>query len=76
MKNEIKINVSGENRHQCETRMEGQWIVFTCPVCDDYERRIHSVTKETRVKRNPDNPYNHGGSFIRPGFDAVDSCPN
>jgi hypothetical protein len=56
--------------------MEGQWIVFTCPVCDDYERRIHSVTKETRVKRNPDNPYNHGGSFIRPGFDAVDSCPN
>jgi hypothetical protein len=41
---------SGLEHHECESSIEGDWIVFRCPLCKDYERRIHQVTSEMKVK--------------------------
>jgi hypothetical protein len=47
--------------HECESAQEGEWIVYRCPICKDYERRINWRTKEMKVK-NSNNGYLHSGS--------------
>jgi hypothetical protein len=37
--------------HQCIGHQEGDWIIFHCPVCRQYERRVNRVTKEVRVRK-------------------------
>ena len=70
------FNNSGESRHKCYSEKEGDWIVFKCPVCSDYERRIHSKTGEMKSKYNSDNRYRHSGTFVPIGLDADMYLPN
>lgn len=37
-------------KHKCESYRDGDRIVFTCPLCPDYERSINYRTNETTVK--------------------------
>ncbi len=37
------------DEHQCIGHREGDWIIFTCPVCRNYQRNINFVTKEVVV---------------------------
>ena len=69
-------NTSSENRHNCKSHKEGNWAVFTCPLCPGYERRLNLLTGE--VKTNPgDNPeILHSGTFVPVGLDSVQSLPN
>jgi hypothetical protein len=53
----------GYNNHECDAVTEGDWVVFRCPMCQDYERRINVVTGETRVK-NPSSSVSHSGRHL------------
>ncbi|MBI5917254.1 MAG: hypothetical protein HY842_17935 [Bacteroidetes bacterium] len=58
-----------ENRHQCIGHREGDWIIFVCPICKDYERRINCKTKEMMVKRGMSNA-THVGSHAPVALNA------
>jgi len=57
---DIKFN-SG-SKHKCDVKLEGDWLVFTCDKCPEFERRINKVTNEMRSKYNPENPNRHNGN--------------
>jgi hypothetical protein len=72
MENSFDINFSGNpSTHQCEQRIEGDWVIFTCPICKDYERRINLKSKEMQVYGSEGNPHLHRGTFIKPGFENL-----
>lgn len=51
--------------HECEAHRDGDWIVFRCPDCSDYERRFNWRTGQMKVKNT--NPYiNHRGEHVPP----------
>lgn len=50
----------GSNHHECDSVMEGDWVIFRCPICEDYERRINLVTGENQVK-NISSIVSHSG---------------
>lgn len=47
--------------HQCLSHREGDWIIFHCPLCKDYERRVNWKTREVKVRRGSSNAV-HAGS--------------
>ncbi|RMH75836.1 MAG: hypothetical protein D6681_21995 [Calditrichaeota bacterium] len=53
----------GADFHECDAHREGDWIVFRCPQCPDYERRLNWRTGEMEVKNNPPD-INHTGSYF------------
>jgi hypothetical protein len=70
IKMKISFNINdGELRHNCKGHREGDEIVFTCPVCTDYERRIniHTGKMKTRATENPE--ILHIGTFQPAGWD-------
>lgn len=36
--------------HTCKATREGDWAVFVCDLCPDYERRMNTRTGEMTVK--------------------------
>jgi hypothetical protein len=71
----VNNNHDGES-HECTSSIEGEWIVFRCPVCEDFERRIHLRTKKMKSKISPYNPYQHHGLYLRPGLNPDLYHPN
>ncbi|RMF58040.1 MAG: hypothetical protein D6748_09825 [Calditrichaeota bacterium] len=64
----IDFNAPDETiTHECESHREGDWIVFHCPECPDYERRINWRTGEMIVK-NSDPFIRHQGHHIPEEF--------
>lgn len=41
---------SGEEHHECTSTRDGEWIVFRCRRCPDYERRINWRTGASHVQ--------------------------
>jgi len=72
----IRFGNNSETDHQCTPTIEGDWVVFRCPQCPDYERRINSKTGEMKNKGTAGNPNKHHGFHIKPGFDTELYCPN
>ena len=63
---EINFNAGTDpDAHQCESYREGDWIIFRCPQCEEYERRINWRTGEMSVA-NSESGINHQG-FTTPG---------
>lgn len=57
----IHINATNNSvRHECTAHQEGDWIIYRCPECLSYERRINWQTGEMRVKGN--NRFLHTGN--------------
>lgn len=54
-------NSNDTEQHECESYRDGEWIVFFCPLCRDYERRINQRTGKMEVK-NSKEEINHFGS--------------
>ena len=71
----IKFNVE-DRGHKCFGEREGNWVIFRCPVCDDFERRIHLKTGEVKLQIDPTNLHPHNGFFIPVGLDADLYNPN
>lgn len=48
--------------HQCDSYRKGDWIVFKCPQCHDYERKVNWKTGEVRVKNSTE--VLHSGKYL------------
>lgn len=48
-------------KHQCEGRREGDWVIYTCCECD-YQLRNNLVTGETRTS-NAKPDVSHSGWY-------------
>lgn len=59
----FRIN-DAPQRHQCVVRRDGDWIIFTCPQCEGYERRLHLFDGKTTVQEGEDPFALHEGVFI------------
>lgn len=62
-----QINV--ENPHHCTSYVNGNLIVYKCPICPDYERTIDMVTGMTTSKKNQENNHLHVG--VNAGIESV-----
>ena|GEM_PF-4036484 len=40
-----------QEEHHCIGHREGDWVIFICPVCKDYQRHVNTVTKEVKVRK-------------------------
>jgi hypothetical protein len=63
---ESKIIKFDENelKHTCVVTHEGEWAIFKCPICDDYERRINLKTGEMKSKIGIENTVLHNGMLM------------
>ena len=49
--------------HECDAFRSSDWIIFRCPKCPDFERRINWRNGKMKVKN--DNPQiNHRGQYF------------
>ena len=58
--------------HKCESIRDGDWIIFTCPKCPGYERRLNWRTKEMKIKNG--NSFSHSGDYFP--FEFKDAFTN
>jgi hypothetical protein len=58
---EIKFN---SDAHECELEIKGNWIVFTCPLCPNYRRKMHMKTGEIVNENTGKVEANHSGVYI------------
>lgn len=73
--NELNFNDPSVISHQCEHRREGDWVIFTCPYCEDYERKINTKTGEMKAKKTwTDIP--HQGLAVPDGLQPEKYNPN
>jgi hypothetical protein len=56
----MQIEFPIENSHSCTSHIEGDWIIWRCPICIDYERRLNVVTGKMTVKGKTE--FSHQGS--------------
>jgi hypothetical protein len=64
MKDKILKFDENELKHTCEVTQEGEWAIFKCPICDDYERRIHLITGEMKSNIGINNTILHNGMMM------------
>ncbi len=57
-----------ELRHTCITSREGEWVIFKCPICKDYERRMNLRTGEMKSKIGMTNTILHSGMMMPVGL--------
>ena len=53
---------SGNEKHYCDSIRDGDWIIYRCIKCPDYERKINRRTKEMKVKGSVQNIFHSGYS--------------
>jgi hypothetical protein len=70
MKLTFNLN-DGEIRHTCKSHQEGDWIVFTCPQCEGYERRININTGKMETRALENNDILHIGNFQPAGSELL-----
>lgn len=56
---ESPASVHTEN-HSCESHLRGDWIIWTCPECEGYERRLNWRTGEMKAKKAPTQAHHYG----------------
>ncbi len=61
-----------ENKHQCESRLEGDEVIMTCPLCKGYERRFNLTTNKFTVKNKVEG-IKHIGMMISPSVLPIGS---
>jgi len=76
MKIELNNSSKDDAVHQCNSKREGDWLIFTCPACPTYERRLNVQTQEMRIKEGKDPFLRHTGSFVPVGLEGNYSTLN
>lgn len=76
MKNTIVVNTGNPIDHQCHAAQVGDEVIFTCPLCPDYEHRVNLKTGKMESFGTADNPFTHNGSHIKAGLDDVQCSMN
>ena len=69
-------NSTDTDRHQCESYRDGDWIIFTCPKCLNYERRLNWRTGEMMVKDGEDPYILHAGEYFPTEYQHAMVCVN
>lgn len=64
---------SHETTHICEAKIEGKWIVFTCPQCLDYRRKINQETGEMITDSMGNPEVLHQGFYVQPRLQNFDA---
>jgi hypothetical protein len=49
--------------HECEAYRDGNWIIFRCPHCYDYERRLNWRTGEMNSRHSRAEVHHTGKYF-------------
>ncbi len=62
--------------HGCESYRDGDWIVFLCPQCEGYERRLNWRTGEMRVRDNSEANIRHSGEYFPQELGYAFMSPN
>ncbi len=58
----IKVDIMVANRnkrvfhHECKQRLDGDWVIFYCTTCKNYEKRLNQKTGEV-VTRHADSKH-------------------
>ncbi|MCA0235495.1 MAG: hypothetical protein LCH81_03855 [Bacteroidetes bacterium] len=60
-----------QSQHYCTSHREGEWIVWRCPHCSDYERRMNWQTGEMRIKRGASTAQHIGASTKAQNMEAL-----
>jgi len=55
---QIEFNIS--DSHICTSHIDGDWIIWRCPICLGYERKLNVKTFEMLVKGKTE--FTHQGS--------------
>lgn len=62
--------------HACTSRRAGDWIIFKCPLCPEYENRFNFQTGE-RISHPIDDPtIFHQGTHVPVGLENAEFNPN
>jgi hypothetical protein len=70
----INFNPSKDSiHHKCESIRRGDWIIFRCPRCKDYERRINWRTGEMKSKGAKAEIHHTGNYFPHEFRDAFEN---
>jgi len=60
-----------EETHHCTSHREGDWIVWRCPQCDRYERRLNARTGEMKTQRGGSEARHTGMSTSVQNMEAL-----
>jgi hypothetical protein len=63
------------SHHECDSVIKGEWVIFRCPICKNYERRINMLTGETKVK-NLSSIVRHSGRHMPAQFATLSPIQN
>lgn len=67
----IEFDHSKGNKHECASKKIGDWIIYTCPHCPDYQRKQNIKTDEMKVRCDKNNHNLHSGSYVKPGLEGL-----
>lgn len=74
MEFDFGLPVDGEE-HKTESYREGEWIIFRCPICTDYERRINWKTGKMKVVGSKAH-IRHSGKYYPHEFNLIYQSTN
>ncbi len=66
----MKINFGAPQKgehHSCESIREGDWIIFRCHQCPDYERRFNQITGKMKSKGTKPDVW-HSSNYSPPKY--------
>ncbi len=64
---------SPEITHTCEAKIEGKWIVFTCPQCREYRRKMHQENGRNDYDSMGNPEILHQGFYVQPRLQNFDA---
>ncbi len=60
-----------EETHHCTSHRDGDWIVWRCPHCERYERRLNGRTGEMKITRGSSEARHTGMSTQSQNLEAL-----
>ncbi|MCB0547407.1 MAG: hypothetical protein KDD19_07435 [Phaeodactylibacter sp.] len=71
----FEFHSEGLEKHSCQGRREGKWLIFECPECG-YVRKWNQETNEMNVVNRGDENALHSGFFEPVGLQMSKMNPN
>jgi hypothetical protein len=60
-----------EATHHCTSHRDGDWVIWRCPHCQGYERRLHLRTGEMRINRGHSTAQHTGANTGATNMEAL-----
>lgn len=57
--------------HHCTSHRDGDWVIWRCPQCADYERRMNWQTGEMHIRRGRSEAQHTGLSTKTQNMEAL-----